>query len=244
MEAVCGRAARVVPRCFNRKGGNILKRWRLLAGALLALFAVAGLVFWEAEGRSRLLMDRVVVAGADIRAGAVVREDMLTTALVPKDGVIATGFAAGNEGEIVGMRTAWPVSARQQISSELFAPEDDYMKEGESFFVIPVEWIAMRSSALRRGDTIEIAPASGEAPSFGRYRLAFVKDEDDLEVRDMLPSGELFQESRERRERTDANAVIDHVEIIATEAAYAEIRAFADSSERPALLLIQRENNK
>lgn len=219
-----------------------MKRWRLFAGLVLVVLAVAGLVFWETAGRSRLLMDRVVVAVADIRAGTVMRADMLTTVLIPKDGVIETGFSAGREAEIVGKRTAWPISARQQISSDIFTIEDDYMKDGESFFVIPAEWIAMRSSALRRGDTVEISPASGERTSFGRYKLAFVKDEDELEVRDMPASGELLFEAPERRERTDANSVIDHVEIIATKTAYESIRAFAENAASPALLLIQRGN--
>ena len=210
-------------------------------GVLLALLSVAGLVFWETAGRSRLLMDRVVVASGDIRAGAVVRADMLTTVLIPKDGVIAQGFSAGREGEIVGKRTAWPVSARQQLSADVFAPEDDYLKAGEAFFVIPAAWIAMRSSALRRGDTVEIASAFGEAGGFGRYRLAFVKDAEELEVRDMSPGGELLSNAPAKRERTDASAMIDHVEIIATKTAYEAIRAFAESAGVPSLLLIQRE---
>jgi hypothetical protein len=210
-------------------------------GVFLALLAVAGLVFWETAGRSNLLMDLVVVAGTDIRAGAIVRADMLTSVLIPKDGVIEGGFPAGREDEIVGRRTAWPVSARQQISADIFASEDEYMSRGQSFFVIPAEWIAMRSSALRRGDTVEIASALGDRAGFGRYRLAFVKDMDDLEVRDMLPSGELLAGAPGLRERTDANAVIDHVEIIATKAAYEEIRAYAKNALEPSLLLIRRE---
>jgi hypothetical protein len=216
----------------------------LVTGILLALLSVAGLVFWETAGRSKLLMDSVVVASAEIRAGTVVQADMLETVLIPKDGVIENGFPAGREGEIVGKRTAWPIAARQQISSDVFAVEDDSLQAGESFFVIPSAWIAMRSSALRRGDTVEIAPAFGERRAgFGRYKLAFVKDADELEVRDTLPSGEPLAETRDRRERTDANAVIDHVEIIATKAAYERIRAFAESAGAPSLLLIQRENS-
>jgi hypothetical protein len=208
---------------------------------LLALLAVVGLVFWETTGRSRLLMDLVVVARADIRAGALLRADMLTTALIPKDGVVERGFFAGREGEIVGKRTAWPVSARQQISSDVFATEEDALKAGESFFVIPAAWIAMRSSALRRGDMVEIASALDEGTGFGRYKLAFVKSEDEMEVRDMLSSGELLFDALDRRERTDANAMIDHVEIIAVKAAYEAIRVYAESAGAPSLLLIQRE---
>jgi hypothetical protein len=210
-------------------------------GIFLAFLSVFGLVFWETVGRSELLMDRVVVANANIRAGAIVRADMLATILIPKDSVVEKAFRAGRESEIVGKRTAWPVSARQQISSDVFAVEDDYLKEGESFFVIPADWIAMRSSALRRGDTVEIASAFGDGTGFGRYRLAFVKDEEELEVRDMLSSGETLFDAPGNRDRTDTGAMIDHVEIIATKAAYEAIRAFAEPSETPSLLLIQRE---
>jgi hypothetical protein len=221
-----------------------LKRWGLFAGILLSLLAVAGLVFWETAGRSKLLMDRVVIASVDISAETVLKEEMLTTALIPKDSIISTGFPADHENEIVGMKTAWPVSARQQISSDMFAHENDYLKNGESFFVIPVEWIAMRSSALRRGDTIEIASALEDRTVFGRYRLAFVKDEEELEVRNMGAGGELISDALKRQDRTDANAVIDHVEIIATKSAYEAIRSFAIESAFPSLLLIQREDAK
>jgi hypothetical protein len=223
------------------KEDDILKRWKMFAGILLALLAVAGLVFWETAGRSRLLMDLVVVAGSDIRAGTTVRAEMLATVLIPKDGVIDGGFPAGREDEIVGRRTAWPVSARQQISSDIFEFEDDYLKEGESFFVIPADWIAMRSSALRRGDTVEITSAGDVRVGFGRYRLAFVKNTEEIEVRDTLLSGDVLSEALERRERTDANTMIDHVEIITTKAAYEIIRAFAESAGAPSLILIQRE---
>jgi hypothetical protein len=237
-----------VTRCRNASAqyllyeeDDILRRWRMVAGILLALLAVAGLVFWETAGRSRLLMDLVVVAGADIRAGTTVRAEMLSTVLMPKDGVIDGGFPAGREDEIVGRRTAWPVSARQQISTDIFEIEDDYLKAGESFFVIPADWIAMRSSARRRGDTVEITSAGDARVGFGRYRLAFVKNTEEIEVRDMLPSGDLLSEALERRERTDANTMIDHVEIITTKAAYEVIRAFAESAGAPSLILIQRE---
>jgi hypothetical protein len=221
-----------------------LKRWGLFAGILLSLLAVAGLVFWETTGRSKLLMDSVVVASADIGVGTILKEDMLTTALIPKDSVIAAGFRADRREEIVGMKTAWPVSARQQISSDMFAHENDYLKDGESFFVIPEGWIAMRSSALRRGDTVEIASALGDGTVFGRYRLAFVKDEEELEVRNMGTGGELISETLKPPDRTDSNSVIDHVEIIATKSAYEAIRSFAMESGFPSLLLIQREDAK
>jgi hypothetical protein len=207
----------------------------------LALLALGGLVFWETKGRSGLLMDLVVVASADIRAGTVLRADMLTTLRIPKDGVIEKGFYAGREAEIVGRRTAQPIPARQQISSDIFASEGVSMKKGEAFFVIPAAWIAMRSSALRRGDTVEIAPAFGEPAGFGRYKLAFVKNADEIEVRDTALSGEPLAGVPGRLERTDANAVIDHVEIIATKGAYETIRAYAEGAGAPSLLLIQRE---
>jgi hypothetical protein len=88
---------------------------------------------------------------------------------------------------------------------------------------------------------VEIASAFGEGTGFGRYKLAFVKDVEELEVRDMLPSGELLSDAPDKRERTDASAMIDHVEIIATKAAYEAIRAFAEDAIEPSLLLIQRE---
>jgi hypothetical protein len=76
--------------------------------------------------------------------------------------------------------------------------------------------------------------------SLGRYRLAFVKNAEEGEVRDMLPSGELLYEPEETFARTDADSVIDHVEIIATKSDYARIREYAAVRETPSLLLVQR----
>ena len=99
----------------------------------------------------------------------------------------------------------------------------------------------MRSSALRSGDTVEILSSSSAAVSLGAYRVAFVKDAGDREIRDIRLTGEVLREPEARPDRTDSAAVIDHIEIIATENDYYGIRAAAAESAAPSLVLVQRE---
>jgi hypothetical protein len=179
-----------------------------------------------------------------MRAGAVVRADMLVTIQIPKGSRVEGGFLAGEEGKIVGRKLASPIYGRQQLSEKAFDDGKEALKPGEAFFVIPAEWIAMRSSALRRGDQVEVFPTSGGALSFGTFTLAFVKDAEEREIRDVNLSGEILCEPEKLSDRTDAGAVVDHVEIVALKPAYDAIRAFAAAAEAPSLLLVRREDRQ
>ncbi|MDR1571636.1 MAG: hypothetical protein LBS32_03840 [Clostridiales Family XIII bacterium] len=61
----------------------MFRRLSLYAGIALMLIAVAGLVFWESAGRDRVMMAETVAAAGDIRAGAVIKPEMLRVLLVP-----------------------------------------------------------------------------------------------------------------------------------------------------------------
>jgi hypothetical protein len=215
-----------------------LRRWRFLSGILLLALSVAGLLYWEAEGRNRVLMAEAVAATRDIEAGSAISADMLTVIQIPKESRIKNGFTAEEMSGLVGKTVSQPIYEKQQLSESAFVAAEDGLAAGESYFVIPAEWIAMRSSALRRGDHVEIAGADGGAANFGVYRLAFVKDADEGEVRDISLIGEIVQERRKRKDRTDSGSAIDHVEIIATAEAYFRIRAYASGKEGPSLILI------
>jgi hypothetical protein len=205
------------------------------------MLSVAGLIYWETEGRSRILMAEVIAADREIEAGSVISADMLTIIQIPKESRVKSGFTAGDEAELIGRTASQAIYEKQQISEFSFIVAEDDLGIGESYFVIPAAWIAMRSSALRRGDYVEIAGAGGDsAVNFGVYRLAFVKDIDEREVRDTSLIGEILSERRERKDRTDSGSVIDHVEIIATSEAYFRMRRFAADKETPSLVLIQR----
>jgi hypothetical protein len=157
-----------------------LKRWRFYAGILLLAVSVGGLFFWETTGREKIFMEDVITANRDIPAGTVLSGEMLGTVIIPKGVRLADSFLAGETDAIIGNKTRFPISEKQQISAATFAREDEELKTGESFFVIPASWIAMRTSALRRGDAVGIVhmSVSGEAIGLGTYRLAFVKDAD------------------------------------------------------------------
>ncbi|NLT47162.1 MAG: hypothetical protein GXX92_01995, partial [Clostridiales bacterium] len=121
-----------------------------------------------------------------------------------------------------------------QISEEFLAESDFYIRSNESIFVLHPEWIAMRSSSIRRGDWIDIYE-SGSFDKIGSYRVAFVKDANELEVTD----GE-GAEGSNALDRTVSTSLISHIEIIADMKEYEKIARLAGNNET-GLLLVQRQ---
>ena len=70
-------------------------RWRLFAGVILMALSVAGLAYWEMEGRSLALTEEVIAAGRDIQAGTVIEREMLCVVRVARENRIASGLRAG-----------------------------------------------------------------------------------------------------------------------------------------------------
>jgi hypothetical protein len=185
------------------------------------------------------MMEEALVAARDLNVGMELDESMLAVVELPKGGLVKKGFKKGEEKALIGRRLAYPMNGKQQFTADSFLDDAQDIKDGESCFVIPADWIAMRSSALRRGDRVEIFGEDASA-SFGEYRLAFVKNEHDAEVRDVSARGEPMAEPAPMNKRVDADSSIDHVEIITNARAYYRLKAYAESREDgPCLVLVR-----
>lgn len=193
-----------------------MKRIRSVLGILLILLSVGGLFFWEWKGREAFLMDEVLVAGREIQRGSEVDGSMFFVKSVPKDNLLKGALKPGDRGLLEGKVASQFVAENDQIVMSYFADPEFRLSQEESIFVIKPDWIAMRSSALRRGDLVDIYGTDGLG-FLGTFRLAYVKDDAEREVRDAA-EGEGVKQRKVSGilDRPDSTSVIDHVEIITT----------------------------
>lgn len=209
-----------------------MKKIKLLVGVLLIVSAVAGLIFWEAKGRETVLCNPVLVAKSTIETGSPLTASLFTSAGIPEKNRMEGAFSPGEAGKVIGKVAAQTIVKNSQISAESVQEPDQVLKSGESVYVIPKKWIAMRSSGLRRGDWIKVYSRDGVEEG-GRYRVAFVKDEAEREVKDA-------EEGRKTGllDRLNSTSVINHLEIVTDLEGYQRLRQMAEkevvSKEAPA----------
>ncbi|MDF3002752.1 MAG: hypothetical protein K0Q48_2871 [Bacillota bacterium] len=205
-----------------------MKRVKSIIGILLIILSLTSLFLWEWKGREMILLREVLVAKHKIEMGTLVDESMFEIRGVPKDNLIEGALKPEEASLLKGKVTAQLISQNSQISKAYFRENEFYLKEGEAIFVIEPGWIAMRSSSLRRGDTVHIYGSNGGG-FIGSYRIAFVKDEAEREIRDVMLEGRNYIE-KEILERTDSNSIINHVEIITTLEEYEKLVAYVTAA--------------
>lgn len=210
-----------------------MKQWKALIGAALMAAAVAGMVLWEGWGRDALLLMDVVVAGEEISSGQLLKKENLAILGVPQDCVAQGAVTAAELDSLVGLYAVNSLSPNQQVCRKDAAAEDELVGAQETTFVIPQEWIAMRSSSLRRGDTVTLYRLS-DYSSVGTYAVAFVKDDEDQEIYSLEGV-----DDKKLLDRTDSNMPVDHIEIVAELEQYCQIRQAVQ--EDGGLLVVQGE---
>lgn len=216
-------------------------RWfKPIIGVLLIVASIAGLLFWEFSGRDAILMEEVIVAKEDILAGTKIESNMFITNGIPKENKLDGALLPNDIGSLQGKITAQLILKNDQISPKYFREDNFYLDKGESLFVVEPNWIAMRSSALRRGDVVDIYGADGRGV-IGTFKVAFVKDNTEREVRDAGDEGRIKVEEK-LLERTDSTSIIEHIEIITTISEYQELVACATGATPTALIIVQKES--
>lgn len=218
-----------------------MKKLKPILGALMIVLSLAGLLFWELKGRDTVMTDQVLVAVEEIQEGTTVSGSMFVIKGVPKSNLIEGALTPADAALIHGKVASQYIPKNDQIMMEYFRDNEFYLKRDESIFVIDPAWIAMRSSALRRGDIVDIYGSSGLG-LIGTYRVAYVKDDAEREVRNAgeETSGKVVTDILER---PDSTSVIDHIEIIATFREYENLVNFAtgvDGTTPAALIIVQR----
>jgi hypothetical protein len=222
-----------------------MRKLRPILGILLIVLSIAGLFLWEWKGREAIMMEQVLVAGEMIREGVAVNGEMFATKGVSKESLMEGALAPADLRRIQGKVAAQSIMKNGQIAMEYFRDDESYLERGESIFVIDPEWIAMRSSALRKGDLVDIYGDNGLG-LLGTFRVAYVKDEADREVKDVgteVGGPGVGNPKSDILERPDGTSVIDHIEIIATFQEYEELVALVggtDETVPAALIIVQR----
>ncbi|PKM85325.1 MAG: hypothetical protein CVU86_02585 [Firmicutes bacterium HGW-Firmicutes-11] len=219
-------------------GRRSLNNLKPIIGIALILFAVSGLVYWETTGRERMLTDTVLVAAETIRQGTLVSGSHFTELKVDKNKKIEGGIGPDDLGTVLGMTAKQTIVKNGQVSLTYFREDDIALKNGQSVFVIPSDWIRMRSSTLRRGDMVGLYDSDTMIP-IGTYRVAFVKDSNEIEVRNTDS-----RESSPILERLDATAVISHIEIITDVDGYRKIADHLRNEPQSRLLIVQQKESE
>jgi hypothetical protein len=239
-----------------------LLRLKSIIGIILILTAVAGLAYWEIDGRERILTDQVLVARADIYPGQIGSSSLFETIGVTDEQKIKGVLEPSELESIIGQEIKQIIPAKAQISKAYFRTDQHFLKQGESIFVIRSEWISMVSSSIRKKDQIGIYTAKGDL-KIGSYQVAFVKDSTVREVTNAYKEpdtlggaqaqssiGENSDQTNntlignsyyiEPLERAEATSIVDHIEIITTLKGYQKILDIT-AGETPQKLLIVQE---
>lgn len=231
----------LIYRIWKSKGVYSLRKLKSILGIVLILVSIAGLLFWEMKGRETVMTDQVLVAGEDIRKGTMVSGSMFAVKGVPKSNLLKGALAPEDTAMILGKVASQFIAKNDQIIPEYFCDDEFYLERDESIFVIDPGWIAMRSSALRRGDVVDIYGSNGLG-LIGTYLIAYVKDASEREVKN---AGENTPENTgiDILDRPDSTSVIDHIEIITTFMEYENIIncvTGAGGTTPAALIIVQR----
>lgn len=217
---------------------NSLRKIRSILGILLILLSIVGLFLWEWKGRETILMDEVIVAREEIKKGTKVSSNLFLTKGVPKTNLLEGALTPDDMEHLQGKVTSQLIAKNDQIITAYFREDAFYLGQEESVFVIDSNWIAMRSSALRRGDMVDIYGSNGMG-LLGTFQIAFVKDASEREVRNAAEEA-AGKSGNEILERTDSTSVIDHIEIISTFDEYENLLNCVNGTTPTALIIVQR----
>jgi hypothetical protein len=212
-------------------------------GIVLVLMAVAALLFWEAEGREMLLMDSVLIAENDIKAGAPLSMSQFRIVSVPTGTLVDGAVTPKNAGLLDGKEAAVDIVKGAQLSQRFLRDPDAAPKPETSCFVIRNEWIYMCSSSLRRGDEVLVTSADGKKV-LGRFPVAYVKDGDGREVTNASSGMYSFTDAGAGGERVNTSAPIHHIEIECELKDYRRILDYcSDKAAAPLMLIREPQSN-
>lgn len=208
-----------------------MNKIRSVIGIVMILIAVGSLFFWESYGREKFLSKEVICTKIDIKRGQVINPGMLKVGNVLPDNAVKGHMKIIETKELVGKVAKFDIPANCQLTNTMVAVKEKFWGKDKSIYVIPREWIAMRSSSLRRGDKIDIYSIN-PAYKLGTFYIAFVKDDVDREIVD------IEGKENDLLKRFSTSGVINHVEIICDKQSYERIRQASQGAENN-LLIVQ-----
>ena len=212
-------------------------------GVILIMIAVITLLFWEAEGREMLLMETVLVADSDVKAGEKIEPGRVRTVSVPSGSLVDGALTPEGIDILKGKEASVDIVKGAQLSSRYLRDESDSPKPETSLFLIRNEWIYMCTSSLRRGDEVLVTSADGKIV-IGSFPVVFVKDGDGHEVTDTTAGMYSFTGAGEQSdERVNSSAPIHHVEIRCELSEYRRILDYCAGKAGAPLMLVRKETS-
>lgn len=191
-------------------------QWKTLLGIFLIIGSLLTLVFWETKGREILLLSPVLTACVDIEKGVTIDETYFKEARMLPENILNNAFLPHDASALNNLVSNCKICANQQLLPSYFQEEHTLLQVDESIFVLPALWIYSISSAVRAEDTV-VLYSLPENICLGQYTVAFVKDGNDQEVRDVSgKQGDFLK-------RSDSTSEISHIEIICTTEEYRSI---------------------
>jgi hypothetical protein len=218
------------------------KNIKTALGIVLVLLAIAALLFWEAEGRELLLMNKVLVAGEDVKEGEIFEMSKFRIESIPAGALVDEAITPEKAAMFSGKESSVLIIKGAQLSKRYFRDPDTAPKPDTSFFVIRNEWIYMCTSSLRRGDEVLITSADGRN-IMGQFSVAYVKDSEGREVIDSQSGIYSFAGSAAGSERVNTSAPIHHVEIECELKDYKKILDYCAGKIGAPLMLVRETGN-
>lgn len=174
---------------------------RLVFGVVLIVLAIAGLFFWETEGRERFTYDEVLVLTEPVEKSTIITAEMLTTDRVAEAHPNAYRKAAAEQ--IIGKETTQYIADNTQLFPQCFEESTliAHKEKNEYVLSIPNAWLESYPQTLRRGDTVYFWCDGKRVTS---ATVVYVKDSTNTEV-------------TSDDERLVASSRVSLVEIIANE---------------------------
>ena len=213
-------------------------KMKTVLGIGLVLLAIAAIFFWEAEGREQLLMDPVLIAEDNIKAGEILNENMFRTVSAPVETLVDGAVDPADLSQLTKMEAAVDIVKGAQLSVRYIRDKYAVLKPETSYFTIRNEWIYMCSSSIRRDDRVLISSSDGKT-ILGSFPVAFVKDSDGREVTDASSGMYSFTGTGGESERIHTTAPIHHVEIECELKDYQRILDFCAGKAGESLMLIR-----
>lgn len=205
-----------------------------IIGVLLIILALLGGYYWETQGRQNYQQVEIPVTSVDILKGEKLGQQMIKTVFLDKDTIVGGALMEKDMDQLFDNRATQFIPANSQVVRGYFESANSSFTKNRSVFSLPTSWIFSKSSALRKGDWVEIY--GEDICYFGRYQIAFVKDQSDVEIEN--PEGPYIEKNI--LERTVSTGFIHHVELYCTLEDYSCLLDYVKTTGM-GFLLVQRE---
>jgi hypothetical protein len=205
-----------------------------IIGVLLIILALLGGYYWETQGRQNYQQVEIPVTSVDILKGEKLGQQMIKTVFLDKDTIVGGALMEKDMDQLFDNRATQFIPANSQVVRGYFESANSSLTKNRSVFSLPTSWIFSKSSTLRKGDWVEIY--GEDICYFGRYQIAFVKDQSDVEIEN--PEGPYIEKNI--LERTVSTGFIHHVELYCTLEDYSCLLDYVKTTGM-GFLLVQRE---